>query len=270
MDQSSCDKRVHQRFMGLIDTHCHLNDQHAFPVPEMAIAEALEAGIDRLIVVGIDTKSSRLAVEIAEKFEAVYAVVGWHPNHASDYKPEELVEIREMLSHPKVVALGEIGLDYFRDHATREDQYKCLMDQLDLATETGAKVVFHCREAYPDLLDLLEKRAPQPYLFHCFAGSADDAKRAVKLDSYFGVDGPITYKSSDPLRETLRSVPKDRIVIETDSPWMAPVPYRGQRNRPSWVKFVNDGLAEALEISAEDCAELTSNNAKAFFGELGL
>lgn len=255
--------------MTLVDTHCHLNDRRAFPDPSGAVAEAVAAGVERLIVVGIDTESSRYAVELTERFAEVFAVVGWHPIHAGDYQPAELAAVREMLGHPKVVALGEIGLDFYRDHATPEAQYRCLTDQLDLAAETGAPVVFHCRDAYPQLLDVLEKRPPDACLFHCFAGDADDARRATALGAYFGVDGPVTYKSNDAYRSLLATLPRDRIVVETDSPWMTPVPFRGQPNRPVWVTHVNTGLARALSLSDADCAALTSANAHAFFGPLG-
>lgn len=256
--------------MTLIDTHCHLNDRQAFPLPAAAVAEAAAAGVGRLIVVGIDTESSRYALHLAEQFEQVYAVVGWHPNHAADFRVSELDTIRSMLSHPKVVALGEIGLDYYRDHASREQQFECLTSQLDLADELDVPVVFHCREAYDDLLSVIEGRSQRKWLFHCFAGGPDDAKRAVGLGAWFGVDGPVTYKSADELRGTLAQLPRDKVLIETDAPWMSPVPYRGQRNKPAWVKLVNAGLAGALGISESDCATVTTNNALAFFDKLKL
>ncbi len=256
--------------MQLIDTHCHLNDRDAFPIVGMAVNEAMAAGVARMIVVGVDTASSERAVSLAEEFTELYAAVGWHPNHASDYRAGELPTIRTLLAHPKVVALGEIGLDFYRDHASRADQFECLSGQLDLAVETGKPVVFHCRDAYDELLTVLESRPAHKYLFHCFAGSVDAARRGIALGGWFGVDGPVTYKSSGPLRDVLATLPRDRIVIETDSPWMAPIPYRGQRNKPAWVTEVNKGLAEALGLSDEDCAQLTTSNALAFFGDMGV
>ena len=257
--------RVHRGQMRLTDTHCHLNDRHAFPLPEVAVAEAAESGVWRLVVVGVDTDSSRRAVEIADGCPDVYAVVGWHPNSTADYRSEELKSVRELLSHPKAVAIGEIGLDYYRDHATKDQQQKALIEQLDLAEETAFPVVFHCRDAYPDLLDVLEARPRLRYLFHCFAGDRSDASRAGALDAWFGVDGPVTYKSSDELRTTLSTLSRDKIVIETDSPYMAPVPFRGQRNRPALLPHVNAGLAACLGITGEECAALTEANAEAFF-----
>lgn len=256
--------------MTLIDTHCHLNDRHAFPVPGAAVNEAVAAGVARLVVVGIDTESSRYAVELADQFEHVYAVVGWHPNHAHHFAHAELEPLRELLAHPKVVALGEIGLDYYREHASRDEQFICLLAQLDLADELDVPVVFHCREAYDDLLDVIEPRARRKWLFHCFAGGRTHARRASDLGSWFGVDGPVTYKSADSLRDTLRSLPLDKILIETDAPWMSPVPFRGQSNKPAWVALVNEGLALALQRSPDEMAQITTTNALAFFDKLKL
>ncbi|MBS1713608.1 MAG: TatD family hydrolase [Armatimonadetes bacterium] len=252
--------------MRLTDTHCHLNDGRAFPVPEATVAEAAESGVWRLVVVGVDSESSRRAVEIAEGCDQVYAVVGWHPNYTSDYREGSLKEVRELLDHPKCVALGEIGLDFYRDHASRDDQHRALREQLDLAEDKGVPVVFHCRDAYPELLSVLEGRKGLPYLFHCFAGSDDDAARASGLGSWFGVDGPLTYASAGPLREVVARLPKDKIVLETDSPYMTPVPYRGQRNRPSFLPYVNAALAECWGVTVEECAAQTEANAEAFFG----
>jgi len=249
----------------LIDTHCHINFPDKFPDPALAIREAVAAGVERLIAVGCDPITSRSAVELADRFEAVYAVVGWHPTYTKDYTPESLVEIEKMLCHPKVVAIGEIGLDFYWDYATVEEQMRALYDQLDLAARTEIPIVFHCREAYPQLLDILEDRPFQPYLFHCFAGDQHDSERAVALGGMFGVDGPISYKNANALREVIRSIPLDRLVIETDSPYMPPEPYRGKPNKPAYVKFVNEALATTIGVSAEECARITTANAERFF-----
>lgn len=251
--------------MGLFDTHCHLNDAEAFPEPGAAIKEAKAAGVDRLVVVGIDTEWSERAVEIAAEYEGIYAVVGWHPTSTARFRPAELDRIRELAAHPKVVAIGEIGLDYHWAYSTREQQFTALHAQLDLARELEMPMVFHCREAYPDLLDVLETRGPGPYLLHCFAGDVEDARRALALGCLFGVDGPVTYKKADPLRSVLREIGLQHLVIETDSPWMAPAPHRGKPNRPAWVRFVNDGLAAALGVTPEEVEAATSANAERFF-----
>lgn len=255
----------------LIDTHCHLNLTEHFPDPAAEVEFAKSCGVGRLVVVGIDIPSSQIAIDLAERFPEVYAVVGVHPNHAADYEPGQLSPLRQMLAHPKVVALGEIGFDYHWDYATREQQYDALRDQLDLADELQVPVVFHCREAYGDLLDVLESRSqatvhrPQ-YLLHCFAGDQSDAQRAIALDCYFGVDGPVTYKKAQDLRDLVQQIlPRDRVVIETDAPYLTPVPHRGKPNRPGYVAYVANMLATLWGVSPEEAAAITTANAERFF-----
>lgn len=251
--------------MRFIDTHCHLNDGRAFPDPAAAVAEAHEAGVAALVVVGIDTESSRRALEIAEQHPSVFAAVGWHPNHADEFSEKELAPLEEMLAHPKALALGEIGLDYYRDHSAPETQMRCLLAQLDLAESTGAKVIFHCREAYDDLLDVLERRPVIPYLFHCFAGSHDERDRCLALGGILGVDGPISYPKGDGLREVLGQAPLDRLVLETDAPWMPPVPYRGKSNQPAWLPLIAQALADARGVELAEVAQITTQTALKWF-----
>ena len=249
----------------LIDTHCHINFPDKFPDPAATIAEARENGVTRLFAVGCDPDSSQAAVELAEQFEAVYAIVGWHPTYVKAYSPGILQDIRKMLAHPKVVALGEIGLDYHWDYSTPEEQRVALDDQLNLALELDVPVVFHCRDAYPDLLTILEGRPSHPYLFHCWAGDVTDAERALALGCYFGVDGPISYKNANALREIFRMLPKDRVVIETDSPYMTPEPNRGKPNKPAYVKHVAEALAKTWELAFDEVSVITTSNAEKFF-----
>ncbi len=251
--------------MPFVDTHCHLNDQRAFPNPSEAVRQANEAGVQTLIVVGVDVESSQRAVTLADQLPGVFAVVGWHPNYTQNMNAASLGPIRGLLSHPKVVALGEIGLDYHWDHATKDVQKSTLHAQLDLAAELDVPVVFHCREAYPDLLDILESRDPRPYLFHCFAGTSEDAHRAVRLGGMFGVDGPVTYPRSDGLRSCLREIGLERILLETDSPYMAPVPYRGKPNSPANIPLIAEGVAQALGVTLKDVEKTTTENAARFF-----
>lgn len=251
--------------MHLIDTHCHLNDQKAFPNPSDALQEADEVGIKTLIAIGIDTKTSEEVVELSDQFENVFASVGWHPSYSANYNQKELTRIRELADHKKVVAIGEIGLDYYWDHATKEEQMLALSDQLDLSVELKLPAIFHCREAYPDLLNFLESRPKHTYLLHCFAGNMEDAKRAIDLGCLFGVDGPVTYKSRDELRECLKFIGIERIVLETDAPYLSPVPYRGKRNRPAYMLETAKAVAELFEMSLEEVAELTTKTAREFF-----
>ncbi|HMS54624.1 MAG TPA: TatD family hydrolase [Fimbriimonadaceae bacterium] len=248
----------------LIDTHCHLNLEDAFPNPGETIREAVEAGVSNMIVVGIDEASSRRAVRLADDHKEVYAVVGHHPNSAATFSTNDLVWIENLLAHPKTVALGEIGLDFHWDYATPEQQQFSLNAQLDLAVHLGMPVVFHCRKAYRELLQVLETRSPHPYLFHCFSGSDTEAQRVVELGGLLGVDGPITYKKST-LPSLFASLPADRIVVETDAPYMPPEPFRGRPNHPKHVVLVNRALALALGVTEEESAETTTANAEGFF-----
>jgi TatD DNase family protein len=250
----------------LTDTHCHLNVAEFFPDPDAAVSRAPAAGVDDLIVIGLDTDSSRAAVDLAERHEGVWAAVGRHPNYAAAYSPDEIQTFRDLLQHPRVVAVGEIGLDNHWDDATPEQQERCLRDQLELAGETGKPVVFHCREAYPRLLAILEGLPPLRFVFHCFSGDASDLARAIAFGAYFGIDGPVTYKKNSELRELAAAMPSDKVLIETDSPFLPPVPFRGKPNEPALLPWVNRGLAAALGISEEECAERTTANARALFG----
>jgi TatD DNase family protein len=249
----------------LIDTHCHLQDEKAFPDVGAALHAAEEAGAERVIVVGTQPLDWEKAIELADRFERAYAIVGWHPNYTSGFSAESMKVLEEHLAHPKVLACGEIGLDYHWDYAPRERQFEALAAGLDLAARLDKPVVFHAREAYGDLLDVLESRPAHDYLFHCWAGDREEARRAVALGAYFGVDGPVTYPKAEPLREVLREIPTDRLVIETDSPYMAPHPFRGKPNQPAYVRYVNDGLAKTLGIEFDECARMTSANARRFF-----
>ena len=251
----------------LIDTHCHLNLRDKFPDPDGAVAAAAEAGVHRLIVVGIDEATSRYAVDLADRLLGVYATVGWHPTSTAGFHADWLKPIEELATHPKVVAIGEIGLDYHWPDSPPSDQERALIAQLDLAASLKKPVVYHCREAYGALLDLLEKRPPPgAQVLHCFSGDAEAARRAVALDLYFGVDGPVTYKNASGLRELLIDIPKERLVLETDSPFLPPVPYRGKLNTPALLPWIARGLGESLGVSEAEVARITTDNAERLFG----
>jgi len=249
----------------LIDTHCHLNLAEYFPDPLPAIEAARTAGVTRLILVGLNVETSKRAIALAEQHEGVYAIVGHHPNYAEDYNTEELCAICDLLEHPKAVALGEIGLDFHHDHASRDQQMQALMEQY-LECPIDKPVVFHCREAYDELLEFIECYPKKRCLFHCFSGKREHAERALADGAMFGFDGPLTYKKNRALRELVASLPADRIVIETDSPFMTPEPHRQQPNEPAFLPLINEALARALGMSAAESARLTTTNAETFFG----
>jgi TatD DNase family protein len=254
----------------MIDTHCHLNFLEAFPDVPGTLARAEENGVDKVIVVGCDTETSERAVALAEAHPAVYACVGWHPTYAAKYTSGELQAIKRLAGHSKSVAIGEIGLDYHWDYSTPEQQRACTADHLDLAAELGLPVVFHCRDAYADLLDWLERLGPghSPRILHCFSGSRQDAERAVRLGCYFGVDGPITYKKATNLREIVSLLPQDKLLLETDAPYLTPHPYRGKPNEPAMIPLINRALAETIGATSEQCAQLTRANSCLAFEKL--
>ena len=260
---------------GLIDTHCHLNDAEAFPDPTSAVAEAQAAGVERMIVVGIDRNWNERARDLAEASDAVWFAAGWHPTSVrplvtGDFGAE-LAALDVLLDHPRCLALGEIGLDYHWDFTTPEEQDIALQAQLDLAARREAEgkptpLIFHCREAYGALLDRLEARGPGRYLLHCFGGTLAEAERALALGAKLGVDGPVTYPKAEQLREVIRATGLEHWVLETDAPWMSPVPHRGKPNHPRNLPLIAEGVARAVGLTPQEVADQTTLTAQAFFG----
>jgi len=246
----------------MTDTHCHINFPEHFSDPSTTIARAEQVGVTRIIAVGCDTETSRRAIELADIHKQVFACVGWHPTYTSKYDPSELKAIEEFAHHPKCVAIGEIGLDYHWDYSTPEQQRVSLEDHFALAQSVGKAVVFHCREAYADLLSWLEnKQRSTPMILHCFAGDSGDAKRAMDLDCYFGIDGPITYKNAMALRDIVKALPSDRLLLETDAPYLTPHPFRGKPNEPAMIPLINAALAQAIGNNPENLGHRTDENA---------
>jgi TatD DNase family protein len=250
----------------LVDTHSHIHDNEHFPDPEAELQFAKENGIEKIFVVGVSPEDWSKAIAFAERFEEVYAICGWHPNYTEDYDAMDMPKLIKYLRHPKLIALGEIGLDYHWEYSPHSVQIKALRDQLRVAEDYNLPVVFHAREAYSDLLDILETMPRRPYLFHCFTGTIEEARRILRLGGYFGCDGPVTYKKAEELRKVFSFIPPHKIVLETDSPYMPPVPYRGKSNRPGYLQHINSVLAELHQMTPDEMAERTRQNVKDFFG----
>lgn len=253
--------------MDLFDTHCHLYTEPEFSDVESVLSEAREHGVRTLVCIGIDVETSTRSIQLAEKYDGVYATVGQHPNQAADFTPQVLAELRELARHPKVVGLGEMGLDYHWNFATKGQQYACLEAQLAWACEVQKPVVFHSRESTEDLLDVVAQLANPPRMvLHCFGGTLAQAERALSMGMWLGFDGPITYPKSVETREVLAKCPRDRVLIETDAPYLSPVPLRGKPNSPSNVRFVNEKVAEIWGVSPAESATITTKNARQFYG----
>lgn len=250
----------------MTDTHLHLTDLEAFPSPDEVVLAAQEAGVGALITIGTEKDSSKHGLAYAEKFESVYAAVGIHPNYSNTYNESEITLFEEMAKHPKCVAIGEIGLDYHWDFATPEHQQKVFEKFLVLAQETDKPVVLHARKANQAVLDTLKKYPrPNRYLFHCFSGNQEELEQALALEAYFGVDGPLTYKKSHELRELVKLMPRDRVLLETDSPYLSPEPFRGKRNTPANIPYICKALADCWGVSVEEASAITDANAQRFF-----
>jgi len=256
----------------LVDTHAHLNDdKYSADLPEV-IERARAAGVERIICCGYDVPSSERAMEIASEFECVYATVGVHPHDAKHYNAQARSRIARLANNRKVVAVGEIGLDFHYDFSPREDQLAAFADQIDLARELKLPIVAHSRESNSEALQVLRESAANAVgcVFHCFSGDEAFAREVLDMGFYIGFDGPVTYKSSDTLKRVAQMCPADRILIETDCPYLTPVPYRGKRNEPTYVRYVAEAVAAQKGLSLDELAVITTNNSAVLFSRLGV
>ena len=248
------------------DTHAHYDDR-AFDEDREALLQSLGEGDVKLIIdPGCDAPSSRRALELAERFPFIYAAVGLHPEELDKYSPESFEEICSMARHPRCVAIGEIGLDYYWDAGHKEEQKALFRRQIELALELDKPVIVHDREAHGDCLDIVRDYPGLRGVFHCYSGSAEMAKELLKLGWYLGFDGPVTYKNARKALEVLELCPMDRMLMETDSPYLSPVPMRGKRNDSSNLKYVAEKIAQVKGISPEQAAAITLENGCRLFG----
>lgn len=256
--------------MHLVDTHAHLNDSAYASDLDDVVARANSEGIDRIIVCGYDVPSSRSAVELADRYPCVYATVGVHPHDSRLYDSAAAEVLTELSRHPKVLAIGEIGLDYHYDLSPRPAQREAFEAQIDLAAELGLPIVAHSRDSNEDVLQVLEERAANTAgcVLHCYSGDRYLAERVIEDGFYIGVDGPITYKSAAGVRDVVEFCPLDRLLIETDCPYLTPVPHRGKRNEPAYVRYVAQAVAAVKQIDLEEVAVATSTNAGRLFAGL--
>jgi len=253
---------------GLFDTHAHLNDKKFSRDIGGAIARAAAEGVERITCVAWDMASSRMAVEIAGRNKNVWATVGVHPHDANFFDDQSLAELAKLAEHPKVVALGEIGLDFYRDLSPRPVQESVFRAQLQLAKELNMPVVIHDRDAGESILKVLEDVGLPAAggVMHCFSEDLRYARRIIELGMYIGIAGTVTYAKSQMLADVVKAVPEDRILIETDSPYLTPVPHRGSKmNEPAYVRFVAEKIAELRGADSATIARITTENAMRFY-----
>ncbi len=243
------------------DNHCHLTSLKQ--TPEEAVEAASDAGVTRLLTVGCTVPDSAAAADIATRFDNVWATAGVHPHDAKD----GLDGLEALLDHPKVVAVGECGLDYHYDHSPRPEQAESFVRQIAMANERDLALVIHTREAWDDTFEILDREGmPARTVFHCFTGGPDEAAAAVERGGYVSFSGIITFKTAEELRAAAAITPEDRILVETDSPYLAPVPHRGKPNQPANVAVVGEFVAELLDRPADRFAQMTTANALDLFG----
>ena len=249
----------------LVDTHTHLLDER-FDEDRQAVVAALgKNGLEWIVENSSDLAGSIAAAAFAREYAAVYAAVGVHPHSAQEWDDQTETALRTLLSEPKVVALGEIGLDYHYDFSPRETQRDVFEKQVAIAAVLDVPFVVHSREATADTMEILRRYPQGKGELHCFSGSAQTARELVKLGYYIGIGGSLTFKNARKIIEAAQEVPLGRILLETDCPYMTPVPLRGQRNEPAYVKYVAQKLAEVKNISVDEVARATAANAKEFF-----
>ncbi len=250
------------------DTHCHLNHPDLYPEWRAALFRAQQSGVERLILIGYDVASSRRAVELASQSDALYAAVGIHPHDAAQCDADALATLRQLAQQPRVVAVGEIGLDFYRDLSPRTAQYEAFHAQMQLAQSLGLPVILHCRDAYDELLGVLEEYPAVHGVLHCFSGTEAYAQRGLELGYYLGIGGVITFKSAEPLRAIVQSMPRDRLLLETDAPYLAPHPYRGKRNEPAYLPLIAQQVATLWEVPLETLSALTEANVARIFEQV--
>lgn len=247
------------------DTHAHYDDK-AFDADRGALLESLaESGVELIIDPGCTLESSRKAIELSEKYPFMYAAVGIHPEELGDYTEEALRETEKLAAHPKCAAIGEIGLDYYWDDTHKQEQKELFIRQAEMAIRLGKPVIVHDREAHGDSMDIVKSVKGLTGVFHCYSGSAEMAKELLKLGWYLGFDGPVTYKNARKTLEVLEICPLDRILIETDSPYLSPVPMRGKRNHSGNLEYIAAKIAEVKGESFDNICRITLENGKRLF-----
>ncbi len=250
-----------------IDTHVHLNAEQYEDDLQVVIDRALAAKVNKMVVVGFDRPTITRAMELIEKYDFLYAAIGWHPVDAIDCTEEDLQWIEMLAEHPKVVAIGETGLDYHFDKSPKDIQQMLLRKQIQLAKRVNLPIVIHNREATEDCVRILQEEHAEEVggVMHCFSGSVETAKRCVKLNFMISLGGPVTFKNAKKPKAVATEIPLQYLMIETDAPYLAPHPYRGKRNEPSLVPLVAKEIAQLKGLTIEEVAKQTTENAHRFF-----
>lgn len=253
--------------MKLIDTHAHLDFNNYNKDREKVLNRAAQIGVEKIVNIGADLAGSRRGVKLAEKYENVYAAVGIHPHEADTVNKRSLAEIKDLAASPKVKAIGECGLDFYYDNSPRKIQKEAFKKQLHLALELELPVVIHSRDSAAETLEILDETADfsQNLIFHCYAYGPEVIEEIIKRDYYVAFGGLITFNTAQPIRDALKKMPLDRILLETDAPYLTPSPNRGKRNEPSYLKYIVKKAARIKGITAEELGRITTENAERIY-----
>ncbi len=253
--------------VALVDSHCHLDMTAYDDDCQEVIARAQEAGVKTIFTIGIDLESSQAAADLAARHDNIYASVGIHPHHAQEAGDQAYEALAKLASQPKVVAYGEIGIDLFKDYAPVAVQTQVFREQLEVAKKLGLPVIIHDRDAHDIILDILQESGP--YLaggvIHCFSGDKDVARRFLDLGFYLSIPGVVTFKKALELQEAAAFIPLDKMLVETDGPFLAPEPWRGKRNEPAYTLYTAEKIAQLKGISLDEVARQTTRNSAALF-----
>ena len=252
----------------IFDTHCHLNDEKLLPNVDEIIESAKKVGVNRFLVIGWDKESSLTAIKLAERFDCVYAAIGFHPENIFDATEEDFQETMAYIDHPKVVAVGEIGLDYYwtKDPIKRELQKEWFIKQIDFANEHHKPISIHARDASSDCVNILKEHKPlYGGVMHCYSGSVEQLGDILKLGLYIGLDGPVTFKNAKTPKEVAEIVPLDRLLVETDAPYLSPHPLRGTVNEPKNIVWIVDEIARLRNMSKKHLLDVLYENSNRLF-----
>lgn len=250
----------------LIDSHAHLDDSKFNDDRHEVILRAKERGVTHIINVGYDLESSKRSVRLAEEYDFIYAAVGIHPHDAVDAPGDAIDQLRELAGHKKVVALGEMGLDYYRNLSPRDMQKEMFRKQIELAVEVGLPIIVHDREAHGDTVEILRQyKGRIGGVLHCFSGSWEMARESMDMGFYISIAGPVTFNNANKLKEIAAQVPLDRILVETDSPYLTPEPFRGKRNESGHVFFVAERIAQLRGMRVDDLSQAAAENTLRLF-----
>jgi TatD DNase family protein len=251
----------------LFDSHCHLNSDPLYENVEEVIRAARENGVTQILIPGYDMESSQRAVQVAERYPGIYAAVGIHPNDGNTASEDAYAKLREWAKLPYVVAIGEIGLDYHWDTTPKDVQMQVFRRQIQLAKEVQLPIIIHDREAHADVVMVLQEEGAKEIggIMHCFSGSWEMAQDCMNLNFMISMGGPVTFKNAKRPQEVAKQVPLDRLLVETDSPYLTPEPYRGKPNQPAYVRYVAEKVAALRDMEVHELARITTENSERIF-----